>query len=275
MKTSTAVCRLESSVVGRLEGLPVVGIYAKTRGWPFILSWAHRISGLLLIAFVWFHIYSLSSLYDPIRYNAKMAFLGFVFFAILEWLLVIPVVFHAFNGGRLILFELFGARDKEGMIRWVFCLTFIYTILMGLLMILGSQSVSPFFFWINALVIALFFAYAVGSRVWRTPHALLWKLQRMSGAFLLIMAPAHFLFMHLNPQMAKEAEFVIQRMQNVFIRGVDLLLLFSVMYHAAYGGYSVMRDYLDKPMLRIGLGILFVFVMLIFTWAGFRLTVTI
>ena len=275
MKTSTAVCRLESSVVGRLEGLPVVGAYAKTRGWPFIISWAHRISGLLLIAFVWFHIYSLSTLHDPTRYNAKMAFLGFVLFAILEWLLVIPVVFHAFNGGRLILFEIFGLRNNEGMIRWVVCLTFIYTILMGLLMLLGSQTVSAFFFWILALVIALLVAYAVGARIWHTQHVLLWKLQRISGAFLLIMAPAHFLFMHLNPQMAKDAEFVILRMQNLFIRGVDLLLLLSVMYHGAYGGYSVLRDYMDKPLLRVVIGIVFVFVMLVFTWAGFRLTVTI
>lgn len=275
MANSLSRTRLESSIISRLEAVPVLSFYARTRGWSFVISWSHRIAGLLLIAFVWFHIYSLAALSTPSEYDAKMKIFGFFLFAFLEWALAIPVIFHAFNGGRLILYESFGRRSDEPMIRWMFGLSILYIALLALLMLMGTQSVSPFFFWITMLVVALTLTYGVASRVWRTGHSFFWRVQRISGAFLLIMVPAHLLFMHLSPSVAKEANVVIMRMQNDFIRAVDLALLVGALYHGGYGVVSIISDYLRSRVLRVALGILVIAVMLIFALVGIRLTLTI
>ena len=111
--------------------LRILSSYATTRGWPYVLAWCHRIAGLLLIGYLWFHIYTLLSLSSPPRYDATMKFYGFFLFTILEWALAIPVIFHAFNGGRLILYESFETRDDESMIRWLLWLSILYVALMG------------------------------------------------------------------------------------------------------------------------------------------------
>ena len=92
---------LERYVQPILERLPVVSFYAKTRGWPFIIAWIHRISGILLALYFCVHIYTLSFLATPAVYDAKMKFFGDFFLSFLEWLLAVPVIFHALNGGRL------------------------------------------------------------------------------------------------------------------------------------------------------------------------------
>ncbi len=125
------------------------------RGWPFIIAWCHRIAGLLLVGYLWFHIYTLLSLSSPSSYDATMKFYGFFLFRILEWALAIPVIFHAFNGGRLIL-------------------------------------------------------------------------------------------------MAHEANTVAMRMQNYFIKAVDISLVLVVLYHAGYGLVSLTGDYLESRTLRMG-----------------------
>lgn len=84
-----------------------------------------------------------------------MKFYGFFLFRILEWALAIPVIFHAFNGGRLIL-------------------------------------------------------------------------------------------------MAHEANTVAMRMQNYFIKAVDISLVLVVLYHAGYGLVSLTGDYLESRTLRMG-----------------------
>jgi succinate dehydrogenase hydrophobic anchor subunit len=266
---------LESSIALRLERLPVLSLYVRTRGWPFVLSWSHRIAGLLLVAFVWYHIYSLTSLRTPSEYDAKMKIFGFFVFAFLEWALAIPVIFHAFNGGRLILYESFEKRNDESLIRWTIGLSILFVALLGLLMLMGNQAVSPFFFWLSMILVALTLAYGVASRLWKTDHSIFWKAQRISGAFLLIMAPAHLLFMHLNPSMAKEATAVIIRMQNYFIRAVDISLVVGALYHGGYGVVSTLGDYLPSGALRAALRVVTVGVMLIFALVGIRLILTI
>jgi succinate dehydrogenase/fumarate reductase cytochrome b subunit len=146
-----------------------------------------------------------------------MKFYGFFLFRILEWALAIPVIFHAFNGGRLILYESFERRDDESMNRWLLWLSILYVALLGALMLMGNQSVSAVFFWL-AMPAGLTLAYGVASKVWTIQHSLLWKLQRITGAYLLILIPVHMLFMHLNYAMAHEANTVAMRMQNYFIK---------------------------------------------------------
>ena len=258
-----------------LERMPLVSTYARTKGWPYVIAWCHRIAGLLLVGYLWFHIYTLLSLSSPPRYDATMKFYGFILFRILEWALAIPVIFHALNGGRLILYESFETRDDESMIRWLLWLSIIYLALLGALMLIGSQSVSAVFFWLTMLVAGLTLAYGVASRIWAIRHSLLWKLQRITGAYLLILVPAHMLFMHLNYATAHEANTVVMRMQGYFIKAVDISLVVVLLYHGGYGLVSFIGDYLESRTLRMGLAVLVFLVMLLSGAVGIRLALII
>ena len=263
---------IEGSILSLSDRIPFISFYANTRGWPFIIAWCHRISGLLLVGYLWFHIYTLLSLSSPPSYDAIMKFYGFFVFRILEWALAIPVIFHALNGGRLILYENFETRDDESLIRWLLWLSIFYIALLGALMLIGNQSVSAVFFWLIIFVAGLTLAYGVASKIWTTQNSLLWKLQRITGAYLLILIPAHMLFVHLNYAMAHEANTVVMRMQNHFIKAVDISLVVVVLYHAGYGLVSFVGDYLESRTLRMGLAALIFLVMLFFTLIGIRLT---
>ncbi len=266
---------LENSILGLLGRIPIISFYAKTRGWPYVIAWSHRIAGLILVAYMWFHTYTLLSLSSPPLYDASMKIYGSFLFTILEWALAIPVIFHALNGGRLILYEGFEMRNDGTMIRYLLGLSVVYVALLGVLMLMGTQSVSPVFYWLAMLIAALTLAYGVASKFWKTQHSLLWKLQRITGAFLLVMVPAHLLFMHLNPSMGKDSNIVIMRMQNGFIKFIDIGLIVMVIYHAGYGVMSVVRDYVSFRGFRTGLAVLVILVMVFFAWAGIRLTISI
>lgn len=265
----------KGSALGFLGHIPFLSSYADTRGWPFIIAWCHRIAGLLLVGYLWFHIYTLLSLSSPSSYEATMKFYGFFIFRVLEWALAIPVVFHAFNGGRLILYESFERRDDESMIRWLLWCSILYIVLLGVLMLMDNQSVSAVFFWLIIAVAGLTLGYGVASKVWATQNSLLWKLQRITGACLLILIPAHMLFMHLNYAAAHDTNTVVMRMQHHFIKAVDIGLVVVLMYHAGYGLVSFVGDYLESRILRMGLAGLVFLVMLLFAALGIRLTLVI
>ena len=258
-----------------MNRIPFISFYAKTRGWPYVIAWFHRITGLFLVVYLWFHTYTLLSLSSPPLYDDMMKIYGSFLFTILEWALAIPVIFHALNGGRLILYEGFEMRNDRSMICYLLGLSVVYVALLAFFMLMGTQSVSPIFYWLVMLMAALTLAYGVASKFWKTKHSLLWKLQRITGAFLLVMVPAHLLFMHLNPSVGKDANIVIMRMQNWFIKFIDISLIVMVIYHAGYGVMSVIRDYIGFRVFRTGLAVLVILVMVIFAWAGIRLTISI
>lgn len=249
---------------------PFVSQLAKVRGPAFVLSWCHRISGLTLFLFLGAHLWTLSSLSDPPSYDSKMRIFGFFLLAFLEWALALPVIFHGLNGGRLILYEGFGLRDDRLMIRWVTGLSLAYMAVLGWAMLRGDQSVSPALFWLGALVAALFAASGVAAKFWKRPQRLGWRLQRISGAFLLVLVPAHMFFMHLNFQVGHDSSLVLQRLQSFFLRGVDLLLLGGVLFHGGYGAFCVLGDYLGSRPLRGAVGVLLGAIMLFFGWIGLR-----
>jgi succinate dehydrogenase hydrophobic membrane anchor protein len=161
------------------------------------------------------------------------------------------------------------------MIRWITALSIIYVSILGLLMLIGTQEVSAIFFWLNIFVIGLVTAYGILLKMKDTYHSIFWKLQRISAAFLVVMVPAHFIFMHLNPSVSKEATIVISRMNSLFIKGVDVCLVVAALYHGAYGLISVLKDYLDSGIVRVGLASIIALAMLIFAWVGIKLTLTI
>ena len=272
-ETQTRLIRTKFTdlILGYFLKVPYVSRYAKTRGWAFILSWCHRITGLLLVLYVWFHIATLSALSVPETYNAKMALFSSPLIVFFEWLLAIPVIFHAANGGRLMLFECYGYRDDNAMIRWLFGLSAAYVFLLAVLMLLGNQSVSSIFYWLSVFIIAVISGYAFWVRTRHLGHSPYWKFQRISGAFLVVMIPAHFLFMHLNPSMGKDSAVIIARMQNFFVKVVDFSIILAVLYHGAYGLFSIAKDYIVSQLLQILIIALIVVVMVLSAWTGIKI----
>jgi len=260
------------SIITKLADIPYISSYAKIKGWPYVIAWCHRISGIGLVAYVMFHIYTLSFLETPAEFDAKMKMFRFFIFPFFEWLLAIPVIFHALNGCRLILYESFGYRNDEAMIHWVLGLSAAYVLLMGIFMVMGNQSATPIFFWLIALILSISLGYLVASKVWHTGASITWKLQRITGAFLLIMVIAHLLFEHLNPSMGHDAGVVIERVHHVFIKVMDLALMIGILYHGGYGLLSITKDYLQSRLLKSGCSILIMLIMIIFAWIGVRLT---
>ena len=188
-----------------LERLPVLSRYAKTRGWYYVISWLHRFTGIWLFIALMVHMYTLSSWQTPNVFITDMKIPVRPIFVFLAWASSLVVGFHALNGGRLILYELFGKRNDAAMIRWTFGLSAAYAAMVGLMMIMKNQSVSAFFFWLMTFFFGAVAAYVVASRIWKKRHSILWKLQRISGAFLFITVPAYLFFLYLNPVLADGA----------------------------------------------------------------------
>jgi succinate dehydrogenase hydrophobic membrane anchor protein len=133
---------------------------------------------------------------------------------------------------------------------------------------MGNQSASPFIFWLVMIAGASILSYGVGSRIWRSGHSVFWKLQRISATFLLVMIPAYMLFIHLAPVASQEMGIMIPIVQKYFIQAVYLVLLAGTLYHAGYGIWSLVSDYLTSPTFRKGLALLVTLVMLVFGWVG-------
>ena len=83
------------------------------------------------------------------------------------------------------------------------------------------------------------------------------------------------LFMHLDSTLGHEAQVIIARMDNIFIKLVDLMLVFSVLYHGAYGLFGIFQDYLPSRRARVGCGVGLAVVMSIFALIGIKLTILI
>ena len=251
--------------------LPVLSRYAKTRGWYYVISWLHRMTGIGLVIALMIHLYALSSWQTPALHHTNMNVPVRPLFVLLAWISSLFVGFHALNGGRLILYELFGRRNDETMIRWVFGLSAAYAVIVGLLMVMKNQSVSAFFFWLMTFFAGAITAFVVDSRTANGRHSLFWKLQRISGSFLFIAIPAYLIFSSLNPGLADGAQTVVVRLQNIFVRMVTLAMAVSALYHAGYGLYSIAADYVSSRTLRTSVAALICVVIAVLAVLAFRL----
>jgi succinate dehydrogenase hydrophobic anchor subunit len=251
---------IEAFLMPILYRLPVLSCYAKTRGWPYLMSWLHRVTGIGLILILTVHLCTLASEQMPDFYNMNKA-VPSSSCLFLAWASSLVVGFHALNGGRILLYELFGSRGDPGMIRWVFGLTAAYAVMVGLMMILRNQHASAFFFWLVVFFSGAVAAYVVASRTGKKRHSLLWRLQRISAAFLFITVPAYLLFSYLNPGEAAGAGEAIARIQHLFTRLVALTLAAGALYHAGYGLFSIAADYTHSTAARTGItAIIFVLI---------------
>lgn len=253
--------------------IPKTVLPLQTRGWPYVAAWVHRGTGVFLAAFVLLHVHTLSSLKDPTLFAEKMRFLQTIMPGWLEWLVGIPVIFHALNGGRLILYEVFHNRNDRLLLRWVVVFSLGYAVLLGLFMYRGDQQVSLGLFWSHMVLAALVAAYLTTVRLRRSKASLAWKTQRLTGSFLLVLMPAHMLFMHLNPAVGRDAALIIARMDTMLIRLLDLTLLLAILFHGAYGIHGICRDYLTTPRSRQFALIAIFAVSAIACWLGVSLLV--
>ena len=261
--------------LARIPGVRYLQTLSRTRGWPYVVAWAHRVSGLLLVLYAWLHIITLSGLRSPELFERKMDFFATLMPGFVEWFLAVPVIFHSLNGGRLILYELFGTRNDVVLLKWVLNLCGLYLLLLALFMTLGNQSVSAILFWTYCSAVSVILASLTFTRLKRSGASLAWKLQRLSGAFLFFMIPAHMLFMHLDPTIGRDVDIIITRMDNAFIKLVDLALVVSLLYHAGYGLLGICRDYIESRAILRGCTIGIVSLMVLFGWVGIKLIILI
>jgi succinate dehydrogenase hydrophobic anchor subunit len=262
---------ISTSFLPILERLPILSCYAKTRGWHYVISWLHRFTGIWLFVALMVHVCTLWSWQTPSVFNTDMKIPVQPIFVFLAWASSLVVSFHALNGGRLILYELFGRRNDADMVRWIFGLTAAYAAMVGLMMMMKNQHVSAFFFWLTAFFSGAIGAYVVASRLWKKRHSVLWKLQRISGAFLFIAVPAYLLFLYLNPGEAYGAQEAIAWMQNVFTRLAILTLATLALYHAGYGLFSIAADYTSSGIMRAVMTALIIVVIVVLAVLAFRL----
>lgn len=101
---------------------------AKTQVWTTIGMWAwilHRLTGLGLVLYIFIHIILMgSSLLRGEKALDSMLtyFMGNPFFHVLEILILGAVLYHGFNGIRILLFDLgvgIGVRSQK-VLFWVF-----------------------------------------------------------------------------------------------------------------------------------------------------------
>ncbi len=275
MDTSAQRTGVEAYLIGILERSERVLYYARSRGWGFIITWAHRIAGLILVLYMLFHIYTLSALYEPATFASKMKFVDNFIFSFFEWALAVPVIFHALNGTRLILYEAFRIRKDAIMIRWVFVLGSIYILTLALFMLMDNQDVSPGFFWITVAIASAISSIIVYKRLWHTQNGMLWKLQRVSGALLLPLVSGHMFFMHLNHRVGHDVDTILARISAPGIKALDVAFVSLVFFHAGFGLYTIIGDYVEDSRLKKGLTVLMSFILCVFAYAGAKIVLTI
>lgn len=273
MEKAVKITRAEASIISLMEKFPILSYYANSRGWSFLISWGHRLAGLTLVGYLFAHIYTLSLLFTPATFDADMRLLHNPVFSFLEWALAIPLIFHSLNGGRLILYELFHVREDEIVIRWAVIFGLIYISTVGSFFIQETSQASGALFWSITVAISLIAFLMVFNKVWRTGNSILWKLQRITGTFLIPMLSGHMLFMHMNYLTGHDSKTILLRMQNPFIKGMDFVLLIVLLFHAGYGIFSVIADYMKPGPLLKSLTCCVIIVMAISAYFGIRLIV--
>ncbi len=273
MEKALRTAKIESYIISLVEKFPILSYYTTSRGWSFLISWGHRLAGLTLIGYMFAHIYTLSLLFTPATFDADMKLLHNFVFSFLEWALAVPLLFHSLNGGRLILYELFHMREDEIVMRSMIIIGLVYMLIVGFFFVEESQQISVALFWAITVAISLIAFFVVLNKIWRTGNSILWKLQRITGAFMIPMLLGHMLFMHMNYLTGHDSRTILLRMQNPFIRGMDLVFITLLLFHAGYGVFSIVADYIKPgPILR-SLAVLVIIVMAISAFFGIRLIV--
>lgn len=249
------------------------------------LTWlAHRISGVAVVYFLTLHVFeTLQLARGPEAYNEATAVYHAPWFRPFEFLLVMAVVYHAFNGVRVMLFDYFpGLTRHRQRIFWIGVGLFvILTPIIGYFM-MGKlfQPGVEFFSGLNNLPYALLIAGPVALPViyllWRgtalgdgrkvilsssssapAPTAnrfekTAWAFMRLSGVLLVFLALSHLFIMHIQRDITDvTGEFVVNRfLSNPIWIAIDLLMLFLAWLHGLNGLRIVLTDYMRRGTRR-------------------------
>lgn len=264
---------ISNQLQSRIPGLTKIHNLTRTKGWPYAATWAHRVSGVFLVIYLVFHVITLSSLQTPEKFIEKMNFFSSLFPGFLEWFLAIPVIYHSLNGGRLILYEIFGQRNDKTLLRSALAISLMYLLLLAIFMMIGNQSVSPFFFWSQAATTSFCLALITIVKLKNNKASIFWRLQRISGAFLFIMIPAHMIFMHLDPTIGRDVQVIAERMDSIFIKFIDIGLVISALYHSGYGLTGICSDYIADHKKRLFCSAAIILVTTVVAIIGIKLTI--
>jgi succinate dehydrogenase hydrophobic membrane anchor protein len=231
------------------------------------------LAGLTLVGYMFAHIYTLSLLFNPSAFDADMKFLHNFVFSFLEWCVAIPLIFHSLNGGRLILYELFHVRKEEMVIRLMTIIGFLYIFIVGFFFIEEARQISATLFWSITVAISLLACFIILFKIWATNNSILWKLQRITGAFMFPMLIGHMFFMHMNYLTGHDSKTILERVQNPFIKGMDFVFVVLLFFHAGYGLFSIIADYLKPGLLLKSLTVLIIIAMAISAFFGLRIVI--
>jgi succinate dehydrogenase / fumarate reductase cytochrome b subunit len=97
----------------------------------------HRLTGIALTLYIFLHLYVLSSLRDPVYYEAVMKTMRIPFLRLLEAGLLGLVIGHGFNGIRLTLIDLGISTRLQKPLFWVSFVVGALLFILGALPIAG------------------------------------------------------------------------------------------------------------------------------------------
>lgn len=256
---------------------------------------AHRISGVAVVYFLSLHIFeTLQLALGPQAYNEATAVYKQPWFRPFEFALVMAVVYHAFNGLRVMLFDYFPRLTRyRNQIFWIGVAVFVVlTPVIGYFMLreVFGKSLQVIFANLTSAPYALLIVGPVAIPVvyllWRgtalsegrkpilsasnsapAPSAsrfekLAWSFMRISGLVLVIVVLLHLFIMHIERDIAEvTGQFVIDRFRaNPIWIAVDLTMLFLAWLHGLNGVRIVLTDYMRRGSPRkIVLGAIGVF----------------
>ncbi|MFH1092514.1 MAG: succinate dehydrogenase, cytochrome b556 subunit [Pseudomonadota bacterium] len=123
-KSSTRLSWYQAVAVGLQYLLPQMRAYkpkAAYRWHPGFVAWVlHRLGGLGLVAYIFLHLYVLSSLADgPAFFNRIMALFDHPLIKIMEIGLLGVVVYHSVNGLRIVFMDYGPMAEKETHLKYV------------------------------------------------------------------------------------------------------------------------------------------------------------
>jgi succinate dehydrogenase hydrophobic membrane anchor protein len=173
------------------------------------------------------------------------------------------------------LYEFFRVRNDAVLIRWIFVLSGLYILMLGLFMVTGDQHVSAGAFWLTMTIAGIVMSVIVFNKLRPTKNRMLWKLQRITGSFLLPMVTGHMMFMHLNYKAGHDVDMILTRMSNMGMKTLDFMFVLTVFFHAGFGLTTIIGDYVEDPRLRTALTMLNVFMMMVFALAGIKLVASV
>ena len=252
-----------------------------TGQWTWLL---HRISGVAVVYFLSLHIFETLQLARGAEaYTEATKVYHAPWFRPFEFLLVMAVVYHAFNGVRVMLFDYFPQTTRyRQRVFWIGIAFFVVlTPIIGYFML--AEVFAPgvnFFSGLDNLPYAALIVGPVAIPVlyllWRgtalgdgrrvilsashstpTPTAsrfekFAWGFMRISGILLVFLALWHLFIMHIERDIIEvTGTFVVERFtSNPIWIAVDLSMLFLAWLHGLNGVRIVLTDYMRKGTAR-------------------------